>query len=242
MGDSLKHFISITETNRLKFWAIMMVIVSHYYRFADSNSPFHFFSSIGFFGASLFAFLSGYGVSVSYMKKGIGGSIWLLNKLRKVYIPFVFVNIISVFVVYGMSDPGTLFARIVFGTDDPVMWYIPFILMFYLIFWIIYKMNISIFWRHCLLVLCGVIWIGVGCLSGIASQWYTSTGALILGCIVAEYDSKLYDFKKSCWLAVISLVVFIGFAYMSRHLSSIMLIKDITTVMSGMGFSLLSFT
>lgn len=73
MKESQIHYISTTETNRLKFWAIMIVIISHYYRYANTDSSLHFFSSAGFFGASLFAFLSGYGVSASYMKKGIGG-------------------------------------------------------------------------------------------------------------------------------------------------------------------------
>lgn len=151
------------------------------------------------------------------------------------------INVIAVFVVYGVSKPHDLLARILLGTDDFTMWYIPFILTFYLIFWIICKMHVSIFGCHLFLILCGVIWIGVGNRIGIGSQWYTSTAALILGCIIAEYDTKFFDFRSRNLMFVVLVVAFVGFAYLSRCFSYITLIKDITTALSGMVFSLLVF-
>lgn len=44
----------------LKIIAISMVVVAHYFRFFEPTSYLSGLKSIGFFGAALFAFLSGY--------------------------------------------------------------------------------------------------------------------------------------------------------------------------------------
>lgn len=52
----------------LKVVAILMVVIGHYYRFFDAQSPLNGLKSIGFFGAALFAFLSGYLVEINSEK------------------------------------------------------------------------------------------------------------------------------------------------------------------------------
>ena len=63
------------STAIMKAIALFMVIVAHYYRFCASKSRLSALSSIGFFGAAVFAFLSGYGVTKSYNANGFGGGV-----------------------------------------------------------------------------------------------------------------------------------------------------------------------
>ena len=68
-----KLVIGKESTAIMKAMALFMVIVAHYYRFYSRGSKLSALSSIGFFGAAVFAFLSGYGVTRSYNEKGFGG-------------------------------------------------------------------------------------------------------------------------------------------------------------------------
>ena len=92
--------ISKEASNVLKGMAFLVIIVGHFYRFYATNYSIGVFKSIGFYGAVLFAFLSGYGITRSYEIKGffLGG---ILNKVKKIYIPFLLVNVLSVLLVYG---------------------------------------------------------------------------------------------------------------------------------------------
>lgn len=109
-----RHLISLRSTNLLKFFAILVVMTAHYYRYADTESPLAVLGHFGFFGAALFAFLSGYGVCISYKRKGIVPGIAgnFLQKLRKCYLPFLLVNTVGVFLVYGFRADAVLPIRL----------------------------------------------------------------------------------------------------------------------------------
>lgn len=80
--------LDIEVTNVLKCFAFIIVIISHYFRYYAPNSTFSFLSSSGFFGAALFAFLSGYGVTVSFVNKGFVKG-YLRKNLIKFFCHFV---------------------------------------------------------------------------------------------------------------------------------------------------------
>ena len=56
----MKGKLSYINVCILKWIAISIVIVAHYYRFYEKTSAISHLKSIGYFGAALFAFLSGY--------------------------------------------------------------------------------------------------------------------------------------------------------------------------------------
>ena len=67
--------LSYEMTAILKILAIFIVVVSHYFRYFAGDTSLKILGSAGVFGAALFAFLSGYGVTKSYIAKGIRGGI-----------------------------------------------------------------------------------------------------------------------------------------------------------------------
>ena len=115
-----KKGISKTSTNILKCCASILIIVSHYYRYCENNSTLFALSSMGFFGAALFAFLSGYGVAVSYANNGFGNwKRWINKKIIRVYIPFLIINVLSILFVYRISSEASIGMRIMMGTEPP---------------------------------------------------------------------------------------------------------------------------
>lgn len=224
------------NTAIMKAIAFFMVIVAHYYRFYSSESRFSALSSIGYFGAAIFAFLSGYGVVKSYNANGFRNG-WIKKKFVKIYIPFLIINIMSVIFVYGIREKSqNIIERIILGTDDNVMWYIPFILFFNIIFFLIYNINMSkinklvMFGMICVIQIITFEWLNIG------SQWYTATGSLFLGVFVAEFPVSINRNSKHIISFIISLGIFAVCGIGSKIYVDNSVLKDWFTCISGMAF------
>ena len=76
----MKNKLSYVDVCILKIIAILMVVISHYYRFFEQTSPASGLKSVGFFGASLFAFTSGYLAEANKDKLKKIGYRWLIKK------------------------------------------------------------------------------------------------------------------------------------------------------------------
>lgn len=224
------------STAIMKAVAFFMVIVAHYYRFYSNGSRLSALGSMGFFGAAVFAFLSGYGVMKSYNANGFGVG-WIGKKLRKIYIPFLIVNILSVIFVYGIREDGSnIIGRIVFGTDDYVMWYIPFVLGFDLCFFFIYNLKISNRNRLILFGLICVIQIVALRLVNAGSQWYTATGSLFLGVLLAGHPVSIKKKSRHILNFIVSWCIFTVSGIVSKLYVDYSTIKDCFTCISGMAF------
>lgn len=64
----MKNKLLYIDVFIMKIIAILMVVISHYYRFFASQSQLSGLKSIGFFDAALFAFISGYLVEINSQK------------------------------------------------------------------------------------------------------------------------------------------------------------------------------
>lgn len=101
-------------------------------------------------GVFMFLFLSGYGIMSSYKTNGID-RYWA-KRLNKIYIPFLMVSIPQLLMeIWKYKDNiGDMFIRSTFLSAvglypnnllDGTLWFIPFILLQYFIFWISFKFS-----------------------------------------------------------------------------------------------------
>ncbi len=246
----------ISSTNHLKALAILMVIISHYCRYVVGRTDVftQCLGGIGFLGAALFAFLSGYGVCTSLKRKGMR-SHWLNDKFNKVYLPFVVINVISYIFIYDTVSYGqerfvntdiNIVQDLLWCGYDFVQWYVPYIMMFYLFVWLTHFVlkekneKYHIFFIFASIV--AAFQIIVGMILQISSNWYTSTGALLAGIYLADKENMS---KSSLWryhsaLYLILIVIFILLLGVSQ-LSNIRLGKEICAILSGSLFSVLMF-
>lgn len=222
----MKEKLSYMDVCILKVLAITMVITSHFYRFFYTDSPLYFLKSIGFFGAALFAFLSGYLAQINCSKiKDCG---WLFKRIITVYIPFLFINILSLF-IYNNWNKYIVF-QILFGINDGVLWYVPFIMLFYFLFYFKTKNKLNDF----ILVSIAILIFIFLMLMRIDSQWYTSIGALITGVLVGKVNNnKVKNITYYImWGGVILLISII----LSRYFDFNLILKDVFTSIAGIGF------
>ena len=111
----------------LKGIAILYVLLVHLHWFYCGGG-----------GVALFLILGGYGLKVSCEEKGLAG--YWCNRLRKVWIPYVFVGILDVF-FFALRGKREILCTVL-GLDlglgaDRTMWYISYILVWYLLFYLV---------------------------------------------------------------------------------------------------------
>lgn len=229
MAKKNKH-LSITACNYIKFIAIFLVLVGHYFK---ESTSLNFLHSVGFFGAALFAFLSGYGIMISYLTKGIINlKIWIFKKISKIYFPVIFINLVQQFFLYKSSK--NIFLNIFWISNDSILWYIPYVLAYDILFGMLFFYMKDIKKAILCMLIIELSWyIFAQCL-GLGSQWYTSTGALFLGMFVANHElsSKI----ESVIIFPTALLALFN-AYLSKKLISESCIKDSTTLFAGLFFT-----
>lgn len=224
----------LDKTKYLKGFAILLVLISHFYRYADTESIFSFLGHIGFFGAALFSFLSGYGLYASYEKKGIYSG-WLVKKILNVYIPFIIITVISDMFVYKsnlLKFKNIL--GIFYGKNDQTMWFVPWIMLFYILFYFIFKYlkseknKLTI-----LIVIILLITINLQLNQNVNSVWYTCNASLVGGVFFRKISLKTNK------VGLVSLYsIFFILLYISLKFRGNIFIKDYATLFDGLFFCL----
>lgn len=199
------------DTSIVKGIAILIVIISHWYRYAAVESRFHFIYHLGFYGAALFSFMSGYGVYKSYVNRGFYKN-WMVKKILYVYIPYIIICVVANIVVYKYYKFDISF---LWGAGkDFTMWYVPWIMIFYILFRLVYGLNISKITKNIMLIIAYyVITQSLISLTNISSVWYTCNGALVAGVIISEYTT-ITSKRKSLMSMLLGIVSSMLFAYL----------------------------
>ena len=142
-----ERFFSVSRTEELKGFAILAIILSHIGYFLSSDQRFLWpFSILAGVGVNLFLFLSGFGLTLSSLKKPLNIFKFYLKRLRKLFVPFWIV--ISAFFMadyfilnrsYSLeiiiqSFLGFFPVADLFLSLDSPLWYFSMILFYYLLF------------------------------------------------------------------------------------------------------------
>ncbi|MHB8841238.1 MAG: acyltransferase family protein [Candidatus Aquicultor sp.] len=145
-GGTVVPFIDWEGTVQLKGVAILLVIISHLKLLKFISLPYDF-SFSGAWGVAIFLFLSGFGLTQSYLKNGVGHGFFK-KRLGKVVLPYVIVTgiwlaIDAIFLAKTYSWSTAILALIGFDSStsiDPTMWFVTFIILWYLIFFLVFKL------------------------------------------------------------------------------------------------------
>lgn len=151
-------------TAALKFICCIIIVLHHYSQYIVSeignpNVITNILSSQGgYLAVSLFFFLSGYGLTVSFNKKSLTFFEYLKKRLSKVYIPAVLVSIIWIIVLNildckiihiaykAVNIPPIiegLFKSFLLSFYDPVLWFVKIIIIFYVLLYIYKRIVFS---------------------------------------------------------------------------------------------------
>jgi peptidoglycan/LPS O-acetylase OafA/YrhL len=147
-----EELFPVSTTNELKGLAILTVLFGHIGYFLISGNLFLFpLSTISGVGVDLFLFLSGYGLTVSALKKSRTIGNFYKDRLLKLLVPFWIVLIIFFLLDFFVLNKAYSLSYIVssflgfFSTANmqndinSPLWYFTFILFYYLIFPLVFS-------------------------------------------------------------------------------------------------------
>ena len=169
-ANSTKNsFITVEVTSALKGLAIILVLITHLSILKYTPS-----------GVSIFLLVSGFGLTQSYIIKGLDQ--FFSKRLFKVIIPYSIVTALMCVYYFLCTDrqapsAPTLLATIL-GVNpnspiDPTMWYVTFIIFWYLIFYLIFSLRVKDFVKICL------IFAGVYVIAPAGSFFHPSSGMVL---------------------------------------------------------------
>lgn len=193
----------LSSSMQMKGVAIILIIIGHLnIEFFD----WRFMSAFGTIGVSMFLFSSGYGLVKSYQKNGLKG--FTKKRIVTVLFPYMIVTSFWLIVDFALgirhgfitsllSLLGLDFSRSVDGT----MWYIPFILFWYLAFFIVFKFinnnPIRVLTLFSVSIIPMIIWI-TEFAGGASYQWGIHSFMFPVGVFYAIYLENWvikYNFK-----------------------------------------------
>ena len=174
----------------IKAMAIFLIVFQHVGQAFKISAV----NPLGPIGVFLFLFMSGYGLTCSFIEKGREHYIW--NKIKKVYLPYAFSVVVFALIqrlffqnkisVFGLCQYLSLYSL-----PQGSHWYMQLILLWYIAFWFLsffLKKTSGIFGTviASILVLIGMRW-------NISAVWQVFS--FPLGIAVALNQNKALEFK-----------------------------------------------
>lgn len=216
----MKLTITKELTAELKGIAILMVIIGHLSQIFGTS----FLNYMGAFGVGIFLFISGYGLTLSFESKGLDN--FFKKRIVTVWMPYAIVTFVLIILSYfqGITFDAKTNLLLILGFDynrsiDPTMWYISFILLWYVLFYIVFKFIKDNRLKALFFVICGVAFYKMqfpSILADLSWQWEIHAFTFPLGVIVALY---VKNGIKQQYLIVSCICTALAMIYFYRHIS-----------------------
>lgn len=127
-------YLDTNWSNQLKGIAMIMVVIGH----------LQIVSHMAAWGLGIFLIVTGFGLTRSYLKNGLNN--FFIKKINKIFVPYFFVTIIWVIIDALLkiqhSFPTTIMALLGLNFTENIdksMWYITFLLIWYIVFYFVFK-------------------------------------------------------------------------------------------------------
>ncbi len=213
------NYLSKQTTNCLKFIFAIAVVICHlfsYQPFGKGMGIGMIITAFGYLSVSCFLFFSGYGLTISYMNKG---NEYFNGYLKKRILPIYVIQVILIIIytlfnllVEGKVDYKQVVMSFFFGnTIIQYGWYIQMIIVFYLIYYLVFKKQTVkrgiIRLAYSLLIYCLV------CVTlKLSNTWYETSFSFLLGAIWAHkkqaIDNKMSERKNYIFSLIVGCVGF----------------------------------
>lgn len=220
----LHSIISQTNSLTLKAVACVVIVVHHYTLYQGNphdNLAQEFLTLVcGYIVVALFFFLSGYGLMESEKRKKITIRTFLKRRLCRVYIPFVFTNVLLVVVLLCIGNYSASYKIIlahIFGFEliDSVTWFVPVTLLFYFFVLLLSELQKRFCKALAMAGLCLLYIISSIILFDIPFYAYVSTPAFPLGYIASLYSQEICQGIKGTFRVVLLILCVGAFALLS---------------------------
>lgn len=210
-------------TDSLKGLSAIVVMLYHLSLYSDSRLLSLAFYNTGQLAVAVFLFMSGYGLTVQYQKKGekyLNG-FWL-TKICRLIIVFLTASVIVTIInnIYYDTDYGILsVAKSALRFCYPngrELWFVAIIIFCYFCFYIGKKyFNGNLLWT----VLCPCIYIFICFITNRGSWWYNTAFCFVFGELVALYKKQIDAILLKFYVGALtcSIILFLASEYLYRN-------------------------
>ena len=188
-------YLGVQSTNGLKGFLALGIVFHHLTHWVTTGEEFSNFGYMGTYIVSVFFFLSGYGLYVQNERKENYLDNFLVKRLSRILIPFIFIS--SIYLIYRSINGQALttsFFMNLFKKGSTVIyngWFVDIIILMYVFFYISFK----IFSNRTVAILVNILLIGgyiiLAIKLGYGFWWYNSSLPFALGLIWAKYNKKI---------------------------------------------------
>lgn len=220
-------YLGLESSKALRGIMAVAIIFHHISEKAQGGVLFPFLVHLGYLIVAVFFFLSGYGLFLSYNKKGEDylKEFWKSRILSLVVIYLLFTAGYTIWSFVRGNQLTAIDILKSFVNGEPIAinsWYITVQILLYIVFWISFKIktknvNINILF---VTILTGILCVAFR-LAGYSSIWYLSNFAFPFGMVWAKNKEKIDTFmsKRYFTSVILSLGVFTLFSGIPLGLS-----------------------
>ena len=213
-------YLGVKSTTGLKGFLALGIVLHHLSQWVTTGEEFSNFGYMGTYIVSVFFFLSGYGLYVQNEKKENYLDSFLVKRLFKILIPFIFIS--SIYLIYrkinGQELSNSFFIDL-FKKGSTVIyngWFVDIIILMYIFFYISFRMfsdkTIAILVNTVLIIFYIVLAIKLG----YGFWWYNSSLPFVLGLVWAKNKENIDRLLKKYYfipLVSVTVLLFVSHQY-----------------------------
>ena len=213
-------YLGVKSTSGLKGFFALGIVFHHLSQWITTGEEFSNFGYMGTYIVSVFFFLSGYGLYVQNEKKENYLDSFLVKRLFKILIPFIFIS--SIYLIYRKINGQELlnsFFIDLFKKGSTVIyngWFVDIIIIMYIFFYISFRMfsdkTIAILVNTVLIIFYIVLAIKLG----YGFWWYNSSLPFVLGLVWAKNKENIDRLLKKYYfipLVSVTVLLFVSHQY-----------------------------
>lgn len=216
VGKYNESYMTLEQTKILRGIFAMVILFDHIAQHTSDGILFKFFMYMGYLSVGIFFFLSGYGLTVSYIHKGeIYLSTFFKKRINKLIIPYFVVTVIYIIGRNAIYDNITIEYLMGIMKQGSLIvsysWYVVSLFYYYLMFYFACKIAKKKYLLIVIIMLISMIIYVMSCQRlGWGEWWYNSCLCLLIGILWAIYETAIDKWIRDRWL-VKTTVVFLMF-------------------------------
>lgn len=205
-----ENFFSINQTNWIKGFAIALVAFSHYY--GNIGVTVTGAGYVGAFGVGVFFLCSGYGLTVSKLKKTDYAKGFLKNKLLRIYAPYTIAFIAEWLIVLltpFSCDDNIIINYLTISLPKALIWYLKVQVTLYIVYYImllISKNNNKLFCGGIFAI--SIAYMIIGFCVGLKPHWYQNALWFPIGIFIAMNKTAVYNFISKYFIRAVIITLF----------------------------------
>jgi peptidoglycan/LPS O-acetylase OafA/YrhL len=225
----------ISYTRMVKGMMAILIAFHHYSIRMQGINGGRIFTNLGFLGVAGFLAVSGYAETFQFQKKGNSFTEhYLSNKLLRIYLPWLLVNIVYSCLFWHLQSPIRIMQAVVMFRvsyrENSYNWFVIYIFFIYILLWAMAKWrqrrNLTKRFYLITLFIASLMWFVITHQLRLGTNWYINSFSFFLGALFQTvYSHRKFDAlflkKLKVGMALFSSLMILVCMYLNTNMGCI---------------------